>query len=31
LQKDEPVAHPRSAQQDLNRLSAEPEEAGVPS
>jgi putative ABC transport system ATP-binding protein len=31
LQKDERVAHPRSAQQDLNRLSAEPEEAGVPS
>ena len=31
LQKDELVAHPRSAQQDLNRLSAEPEEAGVPS
>ena len=31
LQKDELVAHPRSAQEDLNRLSAEPEEAGVQS
>ena len=31
LQKDEPVAHPRSAPEDLKRLSAEPEEAAVQS
>ena len=31
LQEDERVAHPRSAQQDLDGLSAEPEEAAVPS
>jgi putative ABC transport system ATP-binding protein len=31
LQKDEPIAHPRNAQEDVDWLAAEPEEAGVPS
>ena len=31
LQKDERIAHPRDAQQDVERLSAEPAEAGVAS
>jgi putative ABC transport system ATP-binding protein len=31
LQKDEPIAHPRNAQEDVDRLAAEPDEAGVPS
>ena len=31
LQKDEATAHPRDAQQDVERLSAEPAEAGAPS